>query len=80
MARKTKVMSFSLTPQTAGKIDELAKRQARSRSELIGEMVAVYEERQAEREWEDLFVFGAKTARRFSIKSEEELFKLLNKD
>jgi predicted transcriptional regulator len=70
-------LSFSLPPETASKIESLAKRENRSRSELLREMVSVYERFQAEAEWQGLFAFGEETAQRFKIKSEDELFKIL---
>lgn len=80
MARVSKVVSFSLPPDTASKIESLAKSENRSRSELLREMVSVYERFQAEAEWQELFSFGEETARRFKIKSEDELFKILGGD
>lgn len=77
MGRVSKVVSFSLPPETAEKIEGLARSENRSRSELLREMVRVYGERQAEAEWQELFAFGEQTARRFGIKSEEELFTIL---
>ncbi len=76
--RTTKVLSFSLSPEMAEEIEDLAKKERRSKSELLREMVHVYKERQAEEEWQDLFAFGEKTAKRFGIKNEDELFKILN--
>ncbi|MBE0448367.1 MAG: CopG family transcriptional regulator [Actinobacteria bacterium] len=78
LGRTTKVLTFSLPPETAEKIEELAKKERRTKSELLREMVYVYEERQAEAEWQELFAFGEKTTKRFGIKNEEELFKILN--
>lgn len=77
MGRVSKVLSFSLPPDTASKIESLAKSENRSRSELLREMVSVYERFQAEAEWQELFAFGEETAQRFKIKSEDELFKIL---
>ena len=77
MARVSKVLSFSLPPDTASKIEDLAKSENRSKSELLREMVSVYERFQAETEWQELFTFGEETARRFKIKNEDELFKIL---
>ena len=77
MGRTSKVMSFSLPPETASKIESLAKSENRSRSELLREMVSVYERFQAETEWQELFAFGEETAIRFKIKNEDELFKIL---
>ena len=77
MGRTSKVLSFSLPPETASKIESLAKSENRSRSELLREMVSVYERFQAETEWQELFAFGEETAGRFKIKTEDELFKIL---
>lgn len=77
MGRVSKVLSFSLPPETAEKINNMAKIENRSRSELLREMVRVYEESQAEAEWKGLFAFGEETASRFKIKSEDELFKII---
>lgn len=77
MARVSKVLSFSLPPDTASKIEDMAKSENRSKSELLREMVSVYERFQAETEWQELFTFGEQTAGRFKIKSEDELFKIL---
>jgi len=77
LGRISKVVSFSVPPDTASKIEDLAKSENRSKSELLREMVSVYERFQAEAEWQELFSFGEETARRFKIKSEDELFKIL---
>lgn len=79
MGRTTKVLTFSLPPEAAEEIEEMAKKENRTRSELLREMIGVYKERQAEAAWQDLFAFGEKTAKRYGIKNEEELFKILNR-
>lgn len=78
MGRTTKVLSFSLPPKIAQKIEYFAKKEHRSKSEVLREMVDVYEARQADAEWEKLFAFGERTAERFNLKNEDELFKFLN--
>lgn len=78
MGRTTKILTFSLPPEIVEKIERLAKKEGRSRSELLRAMVETYEEQMAEKEWRELFSFGEETARRFGLKSEEELFKILN--
>lgn len=77
MGRISRVVSFSLPPETASKIERLAESENRSRSELLREMVSVYERYQAEVEWKELFAFGEETAKRFKIKNEDDLFKIL---
>lgn len=79
MGRNTKILTFSLPPETAEEMEKLAKAQKRSKSELLREMIRVYEEHLAEKEWQEIFRFGEETAKRLKIKSEEELFELLNK-
>ena len=79
LARSTKILSFSLSPEIAADIEDLAKNERRSKSELLREMVHIYKERQAEAEWQDLFAFGEKTAKRFGIKNDDQLFKILNR-
>jgi predicted transcriptional regulator len=78
LGRSTKVLSFSLSPEMAKEMEDMAKKERRTKSELLREMITVYKERQAEAEWQDLFAFGEKTAKQFSIKNEDELFKILN--
>lgn len=80
MGRTTKVMTFSLSPEIAQKIDDFAKKERRSKSELLREMVDVYEVKQADAAWEKLFAFGEKTANQFNLKSEDELFRHLKTD
>ncbi|MDO8886865.1 ribbon-helix-helix protein, CopG family [Candidatus Oleimmundimicrobium sp.] len=79
MGRTTKVLTFSLPPETAKEIEKLAKDQGKTKSNLLRDAIRVYEEYLAEKEWRELFEFGEETAKRFGIKSEEELFALLNK-
>ncbi len=43
-------------------------------------MFKSYKDSLAEREWRELFNFGKETAKRFEIKDEEKLFKILNEE
>lgn len=76
--RTTKVLSFSLPPDTAKRINELSRKKKQTKSELLREMVEVYEKEQAEESWRELFSFGKETVTRAGIKNEEELFELLS--
>lgn len=78
MSRLTKVLSFSVKPKLAKKINDTAKKEQKSKSELLRDMFLAYQERKAETEWQDLYAFGKKTAIKYGIKDEEELFKILN--
>lgn len=61
-------------------MDDLAKTEDKSRSEIFKEMFKTYKESLAEREWRELFDFGKATAKRSGIINEEELFKILNRE
>jgi len=78
MGRTTKILSFSVKPNIAKKINKIAKEEQKSKSELFKEMLIAYQERKAEIEWQDLYAFGKKTAIKYDIKDEDELFRILN--
>ena len=80
MSRKSKVLSLSVPPEMARELDNMARTEEKSRSELFKDMFKTYKESLAEREWRELFSFGKETAKRFKIKDEEELFKILDKE
>ena len=80
MSRKSKVLSLSVPPEIAKELDNMAKTEDKSRSELFKDMFKTYKESLAEREWRELFSFGKETAKRFKIKDEEELFGILDKE
>ena len=80
MSRKSKILSLSVSPEIAMELDNMAKTKDKSRSEIFKEMFYAYKETIAEREWRELYSFGKETAKRFKIKDEEELFKILNEE
>ena len=80
MGRKSKVLSLSVPPEIARDLDNMAKTEDKSRSEIFKDMFRTYKESVAEREWRDLFSFGKETAKRFEIKDEEELFRILDEE
>ena len=80
LSRKSKILSLSVSPEIAEELDIIAKTENKNRSEIFKEMFLTYKESIAEEEWRELFDFGEKTAKRFRIKNEEELFKILNKE
>ena len=61
MARKTRVVGFSVPPEVAVEYERLAEREGRSKSQLFREMVAVYK---AKREEEAFFRLQARMSRR----------------
>jgi len=68
MARTTKTISVSLPPKMAKKVDELMKKEQRTRSELLREALRRYIE---EREWEAILKYGRKKAKEKGITEEE---------
>ena len=80
MSRKSKVLSLSVPPEIARELDDMAKTEDKSRSEIFKDMFRTYKESVAEREWRELFSFGKETAEKFRIKDEEELFRILDEE
>jgi CopG family transcriptional regulator / antitoxin EndoAI len=80
LGRKSKVLSISVPPEIARELDNMARIEDKSRSEIFKDMFKTYKESVAEREWKELFSFGKDTAKRFKIKDEEELFRILNEE
>jgi metal-responsive CopG/Arc/MetJ family transcriptional regulator len=67
-------------PEMARELDNMARTEEKSRSELFKDMFKTYKESLAEKEWRELFSFGKETAKIFKIKDEEELFKILDEE
>lgn len=80
MGRRSKVLSLSVSPEIARELDNIARTEDKSRSEIFKDMFRTYKESVAERQWRELFSFGKETAKKFNIKDEEELFRILDKE
>jgi len=80
LGRKSKVLSLSVSPEMARELDNMARTENKSRSEIFKDMFKTYKESVAEREWRELFSFGKETAKRFEIKDEKELFRILDEE
>ncbi|MHB0867093.1 MAG: ribbon-helix-helix protein, CopG family [Thermoleophilia bacterium] len=78
LGRTTKVMTFSLPPETARTLDRLAHEERKNKSQLIREMVEVYEQMRAEKEWQELRAHGSATAKKFGIKSEKDIERIVH--
>lgn len=68
MPRATKTITFSLSPEMSDRLDELSRRDARTRSAFIREALARYME---EREWRELLLYGERQAREAGIEPED---------
>ncbi|MCY3657638.1 MAG: ribbon-helix-helix domain-containing protein [Caldilineaceae bacterium] len=64
MARTTKTITFSLPPELAEKVNEMAAQQGRSRSGFLRTAVVRYIE---EQEWRQLLQYGEQKAREENI-------------
>lgn len=64
MARTTKIITFSLPPKMEKKIEELKRKEGRTRSELLREALRMYIENQ---EWKEILRYGRMKAKRKGI-------------
>jgi len=69
------VVSVSLSPKTLYLLNLICQREEKSRSQVIRELIRRYF---AEKRWQKIFFWGEETARKFKIKSEEDVLKLIN--
>jgi CopG family transcriptional regulator / antitoxin EndoAI len=65
MSMKTGTVNISFQEGLLRQIDETAREESRSRSELIREAARIYIERK--KRWKDIFVFGKKQVRRLRL-------------
>lgn len=72
---QTQTINISLPSGLMDELDLLAKKEFRNRSELIREAVRSYI--REEREWEELFTYGQKQARKLGIRKEEDADKIV---
>ena len=77
MARRTRVLGFSVPPALAQGYERLAKREGRSKSELFREMIAAYKARRAEEEFFRLQRRMARRARAKGIFTERQVERLV---
>lgn len=70
MSRTTEILSVSLSKKELEKVSKLAKRERRTRSELIREAIRRY---QLIQDWEYLQKIGEKVAARMEIETEADV-------
>jgi len=73
---QTQTFNIALPKDLVEKIDELAKKEYRNRSELIREALRVY--LKEESEWEEILAYGRKKGIQKGIKSEKDVDKIVN--
>lgn len=67
----TQTLNIALPFDLVKKVDEVAKKEYRNRSELIREVLRAYIEDKTE--WETIYKLGEKVMQEMGIKSEEEI-------
>lgn len=72
---KRKVVSLSLTDKYLNKLNKLSNEEDKSRSQVVRELIERYE---TDKEWEQIRKWGRETARKFNIKSEEDVLRIIN--
>lgn len=69
------IISFSLPPKIAKKLDSLSKKQNKSRSQLLRELIENYE---IDESLKRIFAWGKETKKKFNIKSEEDILRIID--
>lgn len=72
---QTQTFNIALPVDLVTRMDVVAREEYRNRSELIREAVRVYMD--DKKDWDDIFEFGAKVAKKMGIKSEEDVNKIV---
>lgn len=78
LGRTTKTITISLPPKLAKEVEKLAKTEKKTKSQLFRDMIAVYEEYVAEKEWQELRRFGEETAKKLGVTSEADIEKIIH--
>jgi len=78
MSRVTKTLTVSLPPQVYREVENLAKLERKTKSELFRDMVAVYEDYLDEKRWLRLRRKGRQMVSELGLKSEEDIERLVH--
>jgi len=77
MKRPRVPVTVSLPSNLAESFERLAKAEAKNKSQLFREMLAVYERRRREEQFHELQRYGVKKARKRGILTEDDVEKLV---
>lgn len=72
---QTQMFNIALPKLLVAKIDEVAKREYRNRSEFIREAVRVY--LTDRNEWDELFLFGKRQGKLLKVKGETDVNRIV---
>jgi len=76
MARTTKIVNFSLPPETYEDVNELARQMQTSRSHILREAIKQYVV--SERRWQQIRTWGEETAEKLEIKNEDDVERIIH--
>ncbi len=77
MARTAVTIGFSVPPETAERVERIAAREGRSKSELFRDMVRVYSEQRELEVFEELAEYGAAKAAEFGVRTEADVERVI---
>jgi CopG family transcriptional regulator / antitoxin EndoAI len=75
MYMNTQTLNIALPEDLIKKVDELAKKEFRNRSDLIREALRSYIK--SSEKWEELFSYGTSVAKNLGLTTEEEVDKIV---
>ena len=78
MARTAVTIGFSVPPETAERVERMAQREGRNKSELFRDMVRVYGEQRELEVFEELTAYGREKAERLGIRTEDDVERLID--
>ncbi len=78
LGRTTETMTVSLPPEMMKEIEKMTRIERKSRSQLVRDAIALYEEMQAERRWQNARKAGRRAVKRLGITTDEELDKIIH--
>lgn len=71
-----KILNISLPQRLYAEIEKWARRQAKTKAEFTRDVLRQYF--RSEKEWVDIFRLGKKTAKRFGIKNEDDIERIVD--
>lgn len=72
---QVQTFNIALPKDLVKKVDQVARKEYRNRSELIREALRVYLKDKSE--WDEIFRYGKKAGKRLGIKSEEDVDRIV---
>jgi len=73
---QTQTLNIALPKELVKKVDAVARREYRNRSELIREALRVYLKDQDD--WQKIFDYGQKIGKKIGIKSEDDVDRIIH--